>query len=187
MKDDHVNKDIIVLGDTFMNSFNYNLDWNSDENMSRPDRSDEDDTSSEELDDSFDSWSLVWYIASFGGLVAFFLVVSCSEWCCRKHVREQQSRRGLSSPSPSLSTESPPPSYELFAPPSYESLNAAGSSEKSEFDVYVVPVHAIGSLVDENVTRQREEDPPSYNAISEQNLQTEVNLENRQNPRVSDA
>ncbi|KRT84917.1 hypothetical protein AMK59_1857 [Oryctes borbonicus] len=117
-------------------------------------------------DEAFDSWSVVWYIASFGGLIAFFLVVSCSEWCCRKHIRDNQMRR---SPDPSVpvssstGSESPPPAYDLFAPPSYESLSPSPNNEKHEYDIYVVPVHAIGSLV---VSESRpQESPPSYSIV----------------------
>lgn len=118
-------------------------------------------------EETFDSWSVVWYIASFGGLIGFFLVVSCSEWCCRKHIRENQSSRRTPEPpssrSASTHTESPPPAYDLFAPPSYESLSPS-SNEKHEYDIYVVPVHAIGSLVESESRTQ--ESPPSYSSIN---------------------
>lgn len=111
---------------------------------------------------AFDSWSIVWYIASFGGLIAFFLIVSCSEWCCRRNRQNNGVQiPTLPSSSPTTSsTETPPPSYELFAPPSYESL--CYNNEKANYDIFVVPVHAIRPIVEENLR----EDPPSYNVLN---------------------
>ncbi|XP_044015233.1 uncharacterized protein LOC122857231 isoform X2 [Aphidius gifuensis] len=93
-----------------------------------------------------DPWSIVWYIGSFGGLVTFFLIVSCSEWCCRKNARpigsscdqrcddnQQQNNTNIS--------ETPPPPYHLFAPPPYDSINYSDLVDKSssdKFDIYVI-------------------------------------------------
>lgn len=138
-----------------------------------------------------DSWSIIWYIASFSGLIAFFLIVSCSEWCCRLHVRGPAQPPASTTVRPTSSShgsqatsfqiqETPPPAYDLFAPPSYESVRRASAVggantsqyEKSEFDVYVVPVHAICMLQSEPVvdnTRGHchtvEDDPPSYISV----------------------
>lgn len=121
----------------------------------------------EENDSTFDSWSIVWYIASFGGLIAFFLIVSCSEWCCRKHVREQQAQEAAvasaSTPTTPVS-EVPPPAYELFAPPPYDTCFIDKNNEKREFDVYVVPVHAIRPI--NNNDSEGRESPPAYAAIN---------------------
>lgn len=107
-----------------------------------------------------DSWSVVWYIASFGGLIAFFLIISCSEWCCRKSSRSSSAYpRSSISPVPSIVPETPPPSYDHFAPPSYDSLTGR-SHEKGEFDVYVVPVHALRPMMEGDA-------PPSYIQTSE--------------------
>lgn len=79
-------------------------------------------------------------------------------------MRDQQARRGLTtSPPPSPVAETPPPAYDLFAPPTYDSLCTGGgtSSEKGDFDVYVVPVHALNTLVNES-ERERQDGPPSY-------------------------
>lgn len=101
-----------------------------------------------ELQNPLDPWSIVWYIGSFGGLVAFFLIVSCSEWCCRRGGRplavpyaqrpETINTTGV--------TETPPPPYHLFAPPSYDSVNYGEIVDKTsgeKLDIYVisVPVH----------------------------------------------
>ncbi|KAK0093224.1 hypothetical protein PV326_014021 [Microctonus aethiopoides] len=94
-----------------------------------------------------DPWSIVWYIGSFGGLVAFFLIVSCSEWCCRRSARPStpynpqrsvdvnNTTRGV--------TETPPPPYHLFAPPSYDSVNYIDLDDKTsgeKMNIYVISV-----------------------------------------------
>lgn len=106
-----------------------------------------------------DSWSVIWYIASFGGLIAFFLLVSCSEWCCRRHARNNCSNRNSVHPNANAN-DTPPPPYDQFAPPSYDSLTYDGD-EKREYDVYVVPVHTFGAIM-EQPPRLDEDEPPSY-------------------------
>ncbi|XP_060812905.1 uncharacterized protein LOC132905536 isoform X2 [Bombus pascuorum] len=95
-----------------------------------------------------DPWSIVWYIGSFGGLVAFFLIVSCSEWCCRRGGRPltvpyTQRAEAINGP---VVTETPPPPYHLFAPPPYDSVNYGEIVDKTageKLDIYVisVPIH----------------------------------------------
>ncbi|XP_014217085.1 uncharacterized protein LOC106645685 [Copidosoma floridanum] len=102
---------------------------------------------------ALDPWSIVWYIGSFGGLVAFFLIVSCSEWCCRRGARPvsapyagRRDEAGINSTVRPVS-ESPPPPYHLFAPPPYDSVNYAEVADKSangeKLDIYVItlPIH----------------------------------------------
>lgn len=59
-----------------------------------------------------------------------------------------------------------PPSYDHFAPPAYEDLwvgNSQGTrGEKNEYDIYVVPVHALGTIL----VQQTEEAPPSYQSAN---------------------
>ncbi|KAL1490848.1 hypothetical protein ABEB36_011533 [Hypothenemus hampei] len=92
-----------------------------------------------DIDDSplkLDTSSMIWYIVSFAALIIFFLIVSCGEWCCRRRDRSEAliSRNST--------TTLPPPSYEQFAPPTYQDI--IRNSEKPEVDVYIVPVHALG-------------------------------------------
>lgn len=96
-----------------------------------------------------DPWSLLFYMASFGGFVAFFLVISCFECCCCKCASRRQPNTSNDSPVESLPTEtqrvdeSPPPPYHLFAPPSYDTLFYGSVSEdKNKCEVYVVPIHS---------------------------------------------
>lgn len=96
-----------------------------------------------------DPWSIVWYIGSFGGLVAFFLIVSCSEWCCRRGARPltvPYTQRTEVISSGQVMTETPPPPYHLFAPPPYDSVNYGeivdkASGEKVDIYVISVPIH----------------------------------------------
>ncbi|XP_058797900.1 uncharacterized protein LOC131668071 [Phymastichus coffea] len=108
-----------------------------------------------------DPWSIVWYIGSFGGLIAFFLIVSCSEWCCRRGARSPlnmpYTQRGevlnatavaAAGNNQTVVTESPPPPYHLFAPPPYDSINYAEIADKGpageKLDIYVIslPIQA---------------------------------------------
>ncbi|XP_049816914.1 uncharacterized protein LOC126263948 isoform X2 [Schistocerca nitens] len=101
-----------------------------------------------------DPWSLVWYIGSFGGLVAFFLAVSCSECCCHKPGGSQAAGAaggagaGLDEPPrlPAVAEGPPPPPYSMFAPPPYDSLCYGVTDEKDKLEVFVVPVpvHSAG-------------------------------------------
>ncbi|XP_047116737.1 uncharacterized protein LOC124797386 isoform X1 [Schistocerca piceifrons] len=101
-----------------------------------------------------DPWSLVWYIGSFGGLVAFFLAVSCSECCCHKPAGSQAAGAaggagaGLDEPPrlPAVAEGPPPPPYSMFAPPPYDSLCYGVTDEKDKLEVFVVPVpvHSAG-------------------------------------------
>ncbi|XP_076674974.1 uncharacterized protein LOC143372559 isoform X2 [Andrena cerasifolii] len=92
-----------------------------------------------------DPWSIVWYIGSFGGLVAFFLIVSCSEWCCRRGGRPLSvacSQRAEVHGG-QVVTETPPPPYHLFAPPPYDSVNYGEIVDKTtgeKVDIYVISV-----------------------------------------------
>lgn len=172
------------------------LKENSEENNSRDEN---------EIDEVFDSWSIVWYIASFSGLILFFLIVSCSEWCCRNRIRRQQQQQQQQNPQTTQTATSsqtdmriiatrsqpeqqPPPSYDLFAPPSYDSLlntvgvtsvANGGEMKKSDYEVYVVPVHTMTTMVSGAIEHEgvslttqlahgMEEAPPSYAVLNMQ-------------------
>ncbi|KAF5283178.1 hypothetical protein FQR65_LT02690 [Abscondita terminalis] len=138
-------------------------------------KNDVDENSSNENEDSnFQPWSILWYIGSFGGLIAFFLVVSCSEWCCRTRLRGRNSQTTSSnSPNPN---DVPPPAYDLFAPPSYESL-CRPNGEKGEYDVYVVPVHTLRSISEAQGTADNVLDsPPSYSVQTSNEVVLNVRL-----------
>ncbi|KAG7196677.1 hypothetical protein KM043_016009 [Ampulex compressa] len=102
-----------------------------------------------DIQNPLDPWSIVWYIGSFGGLVAFFLIVSCSEWCCRRSGRPlavPYAQRADVIGNGQVVTETPPPPYHLFAPPPYDSVNYGDIVDKTsgeKLDIYVisVPIH----------------------------------------------
>ncbi|XP_012274971.1 uncharacterized protein LOC105696812 [Orussus abietinus] len=107
-------------------------------------------TASGNTQSPLDPWSIVWYIGSFGGLVAFFLIVSCSEWCCRRGARPLSvpyTQRGeVIGPSPGV-TDTPPPPYHLFAPPPYDSVNYGVIADKTgadKVDIFVISVPLRG-------------------------------------------
>lgn len=116
----------------------------------------EENDSNENEDGHFEPWSILWYVGSFGGLIVFFLIVSCSEWCCRTRLRNRSIQRGAASPT---NSELPPPAYDLFAPPSYDSL-CKPTMEKREYDVYVVPVHTLEAL--RSLDASNADSPPCY-------------------------
>jgi len=80
--------------------------------------------------------------------VAFFLIVSCSEWCCRRGGRPlavPYAQRAETINTTGV-TETPPPPYHLFAPPSYDSVNYGEIVDKTsgeKLDIYVIsmPIH----------------------------------------------
>jgi len=96
------------------------------------------------------------YAISVGGLVVFFMVITCSECCCTK--REARTPPNPTPASPVEPTpeethwvEETPPPYHLFAPPSYDTLHYGISREcKDKCEVYVVPVH--GHVVERHST-----------------------------------
>ncbi|XP_066146226.1 uncharacterized protein [Euwallacea fornicatus] len=102
-----------------------------------------------------------------GGTADLEPEISCSEWCCRRNARRRCQRNNNSQTVPQIMSETPPPSYDLFAPPAYEDLwgtNSGGrSGEKRQFDIYVVPVHALDNFMEDV---QRHDAPPSYQSAS---------------------
>ncbi|XP_034950217.1 uncharacterized protein [Chelonus insularis] len=116
-------------------------------------KDDDNDLEDIEKHSPLDPWSIVWYIGSFGGLVAFFLIVSCSEWCCRRSARPLNTpygtqRHGETVNSSRGVTETPPPPYHLFAPPPYDSVNYGDLIDKTsgeKMNIYVISVPLQGT------------------------------------------
>ncbi|XP_054290381.1 uncharacterized protein LOC129005498 [Macrosteles quadrilineatus] len=97
-----------------------------------------------------DMWSVMWYLGAFGGLVTFFLIVTCSEWCFGNHMYTRHGINELYINAYQTNfhearrvSDSPPPPYDLFAPPSYSDLfgKVQDTRRKSKISVFIIPIH----------------------------------------------
>ncbi|XP_039293114.1 uncharacterized protein LOC120353436 [Nilaparvata lugens] len=114
-------------------------------------------TNQEDQEQDADPWSVIWYLGAFSGLITFFLVVTCSEWCCGNHLYTRH--YGANQVYASSFThqayrppDTPPPPYHLFAPPSYKESVApekgaakggVGVKSLRRLGVFVIPVHRV--------------------------------------------
>lgn len=99
-----------------------------------------------------DMWSVIWYLGAFGGLVTFFVVVTCSEWCFGNHLYTRHGTNEIyinafqptSFQESQQAPETPPPPYHLFAPPSYSDLFGSvkgGKRNISKINIFIIPIH----------------------------------------------
>lgn len=100
-------------------------------------------------------WSVIWYLGAFGGLVTFFVVVTCSEWCFGNHMYTRHGTNEIYvnafqassfQESHQRAPETPPPPYHLFAPPSYSDLFGSvkgGKRKISKINIFIIPVHKV--------------------------------------------
>lgn len=96
-----------------------------------------------------DMWSVMWYLGAFGGLVTFFLIVTCSEWCFGNHMYTRHGINELyinayqTNFTQQRVSDTPPPPYELFAPPSYTDLfgKVQEPKKKNTFNIFIIPIH----------------------------------------------
>lgn len=100
--------------------------------------------SSNELSQTaMDVITIVWYVATFLALAAFFMLMACSDRRCRDMRRRPaggQSTEGLRAP------PTPSPSYSEFAPPSYDTVIKMQHAAKTS--VFVIPFNNKGSEVE---------------------------------------
>ncbi|XP_002091511.3 uncharacterized protein LOC6530598 [Drosophila yakuba] len=83
---------------------------------------------------AMDVITIVWYVATFLALAAFFMLMACSDRRCRDMRRRPaggQSTEGLRAP------PTPSPSYSEFAPPSYDTVIKMQHAAKTS--VFVIP------------------------------------------------
>ncbi|KAI8038473.1 uncharacterized protein LOC128254916 [Drosophila gunungcola] len=83
---------------------------------------------------AMDVITIVWYVATFLALAAFFMLMACSDRRCRDMRRRPaggQSAEGLRAP------PTPSPSYSEFAPPSYDTVIKMQHAAKTS--VFVIP------------------------------------------------
>lgn len=96
-----------------------------------------------------DPWSVIWYLGAFSGLITFFLVVTCSEWCCGNHLYTRHYGANHIYANSFTHTsyrppETPPPPYHLFAPPSYnDSVKNCQEKQKppKKSNIFIIPIH----------------------------------------------
>ncbi|XP_052896536.1 uncharacterized protein LOC128303582 [Anopheles moucheti] len=74
-----------------------------------------------------DAITIVWYLATFIALISFFLVMACAD---RNRCGTRKPATEELQPPPT-----PAPSYRLFAPPSYDTLEF----EKDNDSIYIIP------------------------------------------------
>lgn len=106
----------------------------------------------------------MWYLISFGGLITFFLLVSFSEVCCKKSIPV------LSETEEEPEVSSPPP-YDLFAPPTYDSLfmetkekSKKGKSKQKKSSIYVIVLPE-----DKPFSEQTRENPLEFGEVISRN------------------
>ncbi|KAH8271596.1 hypothetical protein KR018_010393, partial [Drosophila ironensis] len=89
---------------------------------------------------AMDVITIVWYVATFLALAAFFMLMACSDRRCRNIRRRPAggpSTEGLRAP------PTPSPSYSEFAPPSYDTVIKMQHAAKPS--VFVIPFESKGS------------------------------------------
>ncbi|ETN66391.1 hypothetical protein AND_001823 [Anopheles darlingi] len=74
-----------------------------------------------------DAITIIWYLATFIALISFFLVMACAD---RNRCRSRKPVDPEMTPPPT-----PAPSYRLFAPPSYDSLEF----DKDTDSIFIIP------------------------------------------------
>ncbi|XP_059620137.1 uncharacterized protein LOC132264087 [Phlebotomus argentipes] len=74
-----------------------------------------------------DTITIIWYFSTFVALVAFFVVMACSDNYCGRPRKPEEP--------PTTAPPTPAPSYREFAPPSYDSV-----MKRYKNRVFIVPV-----------------------------------------------
>lgn len=82
---------------------------------------------------AMDIITIVWYVATFLALAAFFLLMACSDRRCS----DTQRNANVNSNEAPIPPPTPTPSYSEFAPPSYDSVMKMQHAKKTS--IFVVP------------------------------------------------
>ncbi|XP_073845571.1 uncharacterized protein isoform X2 [Musca autumnalis] len=93
---------------------------------------------------AMDIITIVWYVATFLALAAFFLLMACSDRRCADSSRNPQSNTNETPIPP----PTPSPSYSEFAPPSYDSVMKLQHANKTS--IFVIPFPMDQSPKDNN-------------------------------------
>ncbi|XP_032590334.1 uncharacterized protein LOC6559571 isoform X2 [Drosophila grimshawi] len=95
------------------------------------------DSSNELSQTAMDVITIVWYVATFLALAAFFMLMACSDRRCRgmrvRRANPMQNEAQRAPPTPS-------PSYSEFAPPSYDTVIKMQHDAKTS--VFVIPFNS---------------------------------------------
>ncbi|KAH8416218.1 hypothetical protein KR222_011554, partial [Zaprionus bogoriensis] len=83
---------------------------------------------------AMDVITIVWYVATFLALAAFFMLMACSDRRCRD-MRGRQA--GAASGEAQRAPPTPSPSYSEFAPPSYDTVIKMQHAAKTS--IFVIP------------------------------------------------
>lgn len=84
--------------------------------------------------------TIIWYFSTFIALVAFFVVMACSENHCG---------RAPKPPPPVLTPPpTPAPSYREFAPPGYDTVMKKNKQNR----IFIVPVHENDNKVENTIS-----------------------------------
>lgn len=109
--------------------------------------------------------TIVWYVATFLALAAFFMLMACSDRRCRD-MRGRQA--GSTANEPQRAPPTPSPSYSEFAPPSYDTVIKMQHDAKTS--IFVIPFEGAGnkaSNADESITSAVSVLPASVYTIDE--------------------
>lgn len=88
--------------------------------------------------------TIVWYVATFLALAAFFMLMACSDRRCND---SQQSAAGQTNEAP-VAPPTPAPSYSEFAPPSYDSV----VQHANKSNIFVIPYTMEQAAKDGNIS-----------------------------------
>ncbi|KAM8712314.1 hypothetical protein ACLKA7_012781 [Drosophila subpalustris] len=118
------------------------------------------DTSNELSQTAMDVITIIWYVATFLALAAFFMLMACSDRRCRAR---------QSSGTPTEQQRAPPtpsPSYSEFAPPSYDTVIKMQHAAKTS--IFVIPFSNENKTSDDsNTVSPVSADPASAYTIDE--------------------
>ncbi|XP_065369998.1 uncharacterized protein LOC135962155 isoform X2 [Calliphora vicina] len=90
---------------------------------------------------AMDIITIVWYVATFLALAAFFLLMACSDRRCS----DTQRNANMNTNENPIPPPTPSPSYSEFAPPSYDSVMKMQHASKNSIFVIPFPVEQNGA------------------------------------------
>lgn len=102
---------------------------------------------------AMDVITIVWYVATFLALAAFFMLMACSDRRCRD-MRGRQAGSGSSS-EVQRAPPTPSPSYSEFAPPSYDTVIKMQHAAKTS--IFVIPFEGEANKANNNNNNNTDE------------------------------